>query len=411
MKLHHIYILFLLLTSCGKELPLFTEEKTYTLEEININNVTVIKISGIINDSLRLSFGKHYLLSGKCVIGANGILSIEDGVKVYAEKDAVLIIERKGKLSAIGKKDSPIEFTSVNELYGGALPGDWVGIHINGQANINGRSTPLVIEIGKYGRQEDELDDDDSGELRYVKVKYAGQLMGGSSGAINFNGCGSNTKVDFVQAFYSKGFGIRIRGGKVNLFHCIATQTEGTGISWDNGWTGLGQYWIIHQTQLISSDTISMMLGKSSTENNAPRSNPTISNITIVGLDNQQSRGLRLNDATWASMYNMIVTRTNRGLRVDYLEDAILNDDLKIRNSRIFGNEIDFYNSESSKAGLFDKAFMGNNSNPVNLQGFIGSSNDNAFNPNSLDKRFEEAIFIGAVKDQASNWTNNWISL
>jgi hypothetical protein len=401
-------LLFLLmLVSCGKELPIIEEGKTYTIETVTIENNTYQKIAGIINDSLLLSKNNAYLLDGKVVVNESGLLVIEKGSHIYADKGALLLIERKGQLKAIGTEPEPIVFTSIAEQSNTALPGDWVGIHINGQAAVNERSEGLLLIIGKYGRLEDEIADDNSGILSYIRVQYAGEPINNEYGGINLNGVGSGTKIDHIQAYKCLGTGLKIRGGNVNIANCLSTQSYGSGIIWDNGWTGKGQYWIVNQTEFIN-DTITLLTGRSNSLNQAPRSNPVLSNITLTSFPGMESRGLRLTNGTLGNVNNMIVTNTKRGIRADFSVQEILNKQLSVSHSVLFNNFINFYDNEESAASLFQDVSFNNSIEAIQMNGYIGSSTQNATDPSVIDTWFKTSKYVGAVENDQNDWTKNW---
>jgi hypothetical protein len=402
-----LILLILTLVSCGKELPIIEESKTYTVEPVTIDNNTYQKISGIINDSLFLSKNNAYLLDGKVVVNESGLLVIEQGSKIYADKGGLLLIERKGQIKAKGTDQEPIVFTSIADQSNTALPGDWIGIHINGQAAVNERADGLLLIIGKYGRLEDEIADDNSGSLTHVRVEYAGEPINNEYGGINLNGIGSNTTVDYIQVYKCLGGGLKIRGGNVNISHCISTQSYGSGIVWDNGWNGKGQYWIVNQTEFIN-DTITLLTGRSNSLNLSPRSNPILSNITLSSYPSMESRGLRLTSATLGNISNMIVTNTKRGVRADFSVQEILNKQLSVNHSVLFNNFINFYDNEESAATLFQDASFNNSNEVVQLNGYIGSSTQNAQDPATLDTWFNSSKYIGAVENEQNDWTKNW---
>ncbi len=413
MKLRHIYYLLFIVfifTACGKELPLIQEAKTYKTETINIGNFEYEKLSGIINDSFYLSNKKSYYVDSNLIVNETGILAIEEGTTIFANNGAFILIERKGKIFAQGSESKPIVFTSIKEKTGLPNAGDWVGIHINGEAEVNERSSGLVLKIGKYGRLDDARQTDNSGIISYVRVQYAGEALNNDAGGLNFNGVGLNTQVNHIQTYQCKGGGIRIRGGSVKLSHCISTQTSGTGISWDSGWIGLGQYWVVNQTDFLP-DTITLMIGKSSIVNNPPRSNPVLSNVTLYGFTAMESRGLRLTSATLGNLYNVIITNTTRGVRADFSVSEIKAKQLNLSNSVIYNNEINYFDNEESAASLFSNSDFHNSNDDLMLTNYIGSTNTNALDLSKIDGWFEPAAFIGGIQNEQNNWTLNWTKL
>ena len=65
-------------------------------------------------------------------------LNIQAGTRIIGESGSVgtLIVERGGRLNAIGTREQPIVFTS-DQPVGAASRGDWGGLIINGRAPVN----------------------------------------------------------------------------------------------------------------------------------------------------------------------------------------------------------------------------------------------------------------------------------
>lgn len=414
---HKITLLIMLcliaLYACEKDEVIIPGlQPTYTIEEITIEGNPVFKITGTINESITLTTDKAYLLSG--LIFVEDTLSIEAGTTIYAETNnlSALIIARKAKLLAQGNANNPIIFTSVAKLTGTPAAGDWAGLHINGQASLNTRSTALTEIIGKYGRTDVQANDgDNSGSLKYTRVEYAGKALGGSTGAINFNGVGSNTELDYLQAYQSLGSGIRFRGGAARLRHAVSTQTSGRAYRWDAGWHGLGQYWVAHYPQ-TTNDTLTGIEGRSGSIENLPISNPVLSNITIVGLGDissaPQVRGIRLRDSTQGKIYNSLITNCRRAVRADYSATFINNQQLVFANNNLFDNNPNYYDGSTSNASLFSNSIFNNTENPVTLNGYVGVDPGGVFSVENLEPWFESVTYKGAVSS-SNNWAASWV--
>ncbi len=415
MKINQLYTrvlffgLILIHMSCGKDLPIITPEPLYSIEKVTVFDKEVHLIQGIINDSLRLSNKNRYLIDGKLVVNNQGILSIEAGTIIYAKPNAMsyLLIDRGGKINAQGTSQAPIIFTSLNDINASATYGDWGGIHINGQAIINERSSSLTLEIGKYGRLESEENEDNSGVLSYARVEYAGEKIGITEGALNLNGLGSKTQIDHIQTYFSNGNGIRIRGGTVNVSHIMSTQTKGIGIRWDNGWNGNGQF-IVANFSAPMTDTVTLLVGASSTVGNLPSSSPRLSNISLIGSKNIVSRGLRLGEGTHGMIYNMIIQKSDRAIRADNSFNEIIARKLFVKHSLLFDNLVNYFENVTSVAGILADPEFKNTYVPIPMQGYIGSTTSMAFDPKQIDDMFEPATYIGAVENSQNNWTLNW---
>ena len=69
---------------------------------------------------------------------------------------------------------------------------------------------------GIYGGDDDN---DDSGILRYVRVEYAGKILGTDNelNGFSFNGVGDETTVEYIQGYKGSDDGIELFGGTVNV--------------------------------------------------------------------------------------------------------------------------------------------------------------------------------------------------
>ncbi len=408
-----IAVILIVFSSCEKDEVLIPGlQPTYTIEETTVNGQTLFRITGTINQTVSLTANNTYLLSG--LVFVEDTLSIEAGTTIYAETNSpsALIIARKAKILALGNANNPIVFTSLANLTGTPSQGDWVGLHMNGQASLNTRSSALSAVIGKYGRTDIQANDEDnSGSLQYVRVEYAGKALGESTGAININGVGSLTQLDYVQVYQSLGNGIRFRGGTARLKHAVATQSYGKAYRWDAGWRGLGQYWVAHYPQ-TTTDTLTAIEGRSGALDNLPISNPVLSNITVVGLGTQSSdpqvRGIRFRDSTHGKIYNSLITNCRRAVRADNSTSFINNQQLVFANNNLHDNNPDYYDGSTSQASLFSNASFNNTQNIVTMDGFVGTSPGGTFSVQNLNPWFDAVTYKGAVP-ASNNWTASWI--
>lgn len=401
------------LQSCVKENITIPEPVlTYSIRDTIIDGQTFKKIQGQINESITLGNTYQYLLEGGIYV--NDSLIIEKGSIFYAAVDtpSYLVFSRDASLIAEGTKEQPIVFTSLNDIYGTAQAGDWVGIHLNGNASINNRESALTEVIGKYGRTDASANDlDNSGIMKYCRVEFAGQSLNGTTGALNINGIGKNTIIEYIQIFNSNSNGIRLRGGAANLKFCMVKNSTGKSYRWDNGWRGLGQFWIAYYNQ-NQTDTITAIEGRSGTLLDLPISNPTISNISIIGPHDSTSnllvRGIRFREASNGHIYNSLITNCKRAVRADYAQTSIDAGDLNFSYNNLFNNDPNYYSSSSSDAEVFDNPQFMNTQNYVELNNYVGTINDETFTIQSIHEWFDPVSFRGAVTS-SSNWTIDWV--
>jgi hypothetical protein len=407
-----LIVLSFIVSACEKDTVLIPgNAPTYTIEDVVVHGQPLRKITGSINESITLTSADAYLLSG--IVFVEQTLTIEPGTLIYASTSSLtaLVVNRGATIFANGTAVNPIVFTSENELLASSNTGDWGGLHINGQASINFRSSGLTDLIGKYGRIDASFNDqDNSGTMKYVRVEYAGREMNGSSGAFNLNGVGNATLLEYIQAYKSLANGVRFRGGTARIKHLMSTQSIGIGFRWDAGWRGLGQYWVVNYPE-TTSDTLTAIEGRSGALDNPPVSAPVISNITIVGLGSTSSdpqiRGIRFRDSTHGKIYNSLITKCRRGVRADNSQPFIDEGTLVFAHNNLFDNLPDYYTGTTSDAGSFSDPSFNNTGNVISMNGYIGVDIENPFTITSLSNWFENVTYKGAVKP-GSNWTLGW---
>lgn len=386
---------------------------TFTLTESTLGASPVTIVTGTINKDLTLDSRKAYLLSGGVFVGEGATLTIEPGTKVYGDASgastAFLSIAQGGKIMANGTKQAPIIMTSSKALHGGTpARGDWGGIIVNGYADINtGETATGEGGTGLYGGNNDA---DNSGTIRYVRVEYAGKQLGTDNelNGFSFNGVGNGTTVEYIEAYMGADDGIEFFGGTVDVKYAVSIGNGDDSFDWTHGWRGNGQFWVVQQSADAGDRGIE---ADNNSENTAatPVSNPTISNITIIGANHND--GVRLREGTSASIWNAIVTGARDGFEVKSAEVATAN----LKNVRSFANVFTYDDAGTSKTSknyngdrataLKADAAMNVTEEVVNLIGFVGTAPGGQAPAGTF---FTPVDFIGAVAP-GTNWTAGWV--
>ena len=348
-KLFTPIILSTILFSCRPE-PVEPNTQTYVITDVNINGENYKKLEGIINENLSLDLNEKWLLSGGVFVDENAKLTINEGGTVYADTEVTtfLSIKQGGKVSIQGESTNPIVFTPLtdNPTYG-----DWGGIIVNGYATINtGFNAEGEGGTGIYGGDNDG---DDSGILRYVRVEYAGKVLGTDNelNGFSFNGVGDGTIIEYIQAYKGSDDGIEFFGGTVNVRYAVSTHNQDDSFDWTHGWRGKGQYWLVQQGPDGGDRGIEA-------DNNGddnllePYSNPTLSNLTLIGVDDGDglNTGMRLREGIKGKIFNTYVTGFPKyGIRVsdEVTLQNVANGELFVANSLVEGNGTDYKDCES----------------------------------------------------------------
>ncbi|MEO1337865.1 MAG: hypothetical protein AAFV29_19635, partial [Myxococcota bacterium] len=222
---------------------------------------SVCTLTGVITEDQTLTANFQYLLRGTVFVGDGTnptTLTIQPGTTILGDRatTGTLVVRRGSKLEAVGTVESPIVFTS-NQPQGSRSPGDWGGVILNGRAPINrcGLDAEQCAAFnqafgeggtGFYGGNDD---DDDSGELRYVRIEFAGKLLSPENelNGLALQGVGRGTVLDYIQIHRGKDDGIEFFGGTVDFQHILVTGAQDDSFDWTEGWTGRGQFLVVQQ--------------------------------------------------------------------------------------------------------------------------------------------------------------------
>lgn len=395
----------------------------------------VCVLEGTITQSLTLTPNKQYLLRGGVFIGddsAETVLTIEAGTTLFGEtaSKGMLVIRRGSKIMADGTAEAPIVMTSP-KTEGNRARGDWGGLIINGKAPVNGcDAAPCESEgeggTGKYGGSDPE---DNSGVLRYVRVEYAGILLSEDNelNGIAFQGVGRGTTVDYIQVHMNKDDGVEFFGGTVDVKHVLLTGIGDDSLDWTDGWKGRGQY--IAAVQFDDAGDQGIEADNNGENNDSePRSEPTLSNLTIWGSGGENSDlGVLLREGTGAWISNAIIGNFGEGcLALDHAatfanawDAGMLSGALSINNSIIHcPGSSSFVEPELDMAPPFTVAeFWGFNdtNNEVDpaltdtgARNFLPGSGSPALGAGKApdDGFFDQTDYVGAFGD--TDWTAGW---
>lgn len=391
------------------------------------------ELKGTILQSVHLTSNFDYILSGAVFIGDDNVnqsaLTIDAGTTLYGEsgKD-YLTIRRGSKIHANGSPQSPIVFTTASEETTTLnTRGRWGGLVINGNAPINGCGATVTEctaqgegSTGLYGGNDAA---DNSGNLNYIQVRFPGWPITPTNelNGIAFQGVGNGTLVDFVEVYNSADDGIEFFGGTVNAKHLVIIGSDDDNVDWTGGYSGKLQHVVVIQGGDVGDRGIEA-------DNNAvnrdslPRAQPQISNMTILGNKNT-GLGLLLREGTGLNISNLVVKGNGKGcLDIDHDQTFInagtsatsLTGKLTITNT-IFdcptppGNFVEVV-TDKFKVSDFFRAQAGNVEAATNMNSHVNSAAVNALTPaTGLDVWFDAAPYVGAVKDDASDWTKGWI--
>jgi hypothetical protein len=272
-------------------------------------------------------------------------LTVKPGTKVLgADNLSFLLINRGSKIMAEGTKDNPVVFGSGSTS--AARPGRWGGVVINGRAPSNaGADVSGEAGTGKYGGTDEN---DNSGVLKYVRIEFGGGKVDDMNelNGLALQGVGKGTTLDYIHVHGNDDDGIEFFGGTVDAKHLIITAPSDDGIDWVNGWNGRIQYAIVQQwdnanpgSSAANDSSNGIEADNASTPTTTPVSEPTLSNITLIGSEGVGNAfGMMLRRGTFGHLHNVLMLGFGEAcitLRGGDSAGAV-GDALTIANSRMF---------------------------------------------------------------------------
>ena len=251
------------------------------------------------------------------------VLTIDPGTVLFGQSgNDYLVVHRDAQIMAEGTKSSPIIMTSLQDVKGEATgAGQWGGVVILGNAPSNkcptdGSDCALQVEGVAEGAVFGGTDlEDNSGVLKYVVVKYAGFEIAPDNelNGITFGGVGSGTTLDYIQVHENADDGVEFFGGAASIKHLVLTANQDDSVDWDNGFKGKLQHiYIEHAKNAGVANRAIEADNDGSNPAKEPQSNPTLSNMTIIGNNfntaDKDSEGIYLREGTAAKIFNTVVT-------------------------------------------------------------------------------------------------------
>ena len=263
---------YCILTGCKK-----AEDITAATPKAETRMTAVLANTQIRIKTLHLSKDTVYTLSEDFTREDGEQLIIDAGtlIKVNTGGNTSITIKPGGSIIAKGTDADPIVFTS-NNLQGDQR-GNWNGILIIGRSNNNDNQPVGIAE-------------DSSGIMNYVRIEFAG---------LRLNSVGSGTVVENIQVSYcNMQSSFEIEGGTFNTRNLLSYACEGPADFYiTKGYTGKMQHLLAYRHPYFgngnnNSYPYSTLCGVF-IENNpynplaTPNTFPVISNLTVLGPDNQ----------------------------------------------------------------------------------------------------------------------------
>jgi hypothetical protein len=319
------------------------------LDALEDGGAIPVDADGNVSEDTTLEAGKSYTLDSVIEVLDGATLTVEPCVKILGTKPtAVLGVLPGGKLEAAGTADAPILFTSA-KVAGKRAPGDWGGLIILGNAQVNQPDTKIegLEAATPYGSTTDDNNDESSGTLEYVRVEYVGRDIDGAgneSNGITFGGVGSGTKVSHVMVSNSIDDCFEWFGGTVNADHLIALNCDDDAFDTDFGFSGTVQFVFGKQYEATAEkDSNGFEMDTSNSASIDPLTTAKWSNVTLCGANTGTAPadpriGMVLRRQVSGSIVNAIVTGFDSGAFSVRDIDKDPPTDISLTSSLIFGN-------------------------------------------------------------------------
>lgn len=265
-----------------------------------------------------------YTIKGFVHVGNGATLTVMPGTVIKGDFNTLgssLFVLRGAKIMAVGTVDKPIVFTSSQPVDQRA-PGDWGGLVLIGNGIIN-RAVTGGIEIEGTGTvsgtasgtnyrvnyDAGTLNTDNSGEMKYVRVEFAGYApsLDKELNSFTFAAVGSGTKLSYLQSLAGLDDSFEFFGGAVDADHLVSYESGDDHYDMSEGYVGRLQYLIALQTRVLTPRTNA---GSTSSDpqgiendgcngtgcaadahNSTPLNIPVMTNFTLVGTGATASSG------------------------------------------------------------------------------------------------------------------------
>ena len=292
-----------------------------------------------------------YVLSGFIHVANGATLTIEAGTTIKGDFNTLgssLFVLRGAKIMAIGTAALPIVFTSSQPV-GQRKPGDWGGLVIVGNGVLSRTGVTIQLEGSgtvTTGTPPGEnyvvnysggtTNTDNSGELRYVRVEFAGYApsVNAELNSFSFAAVGSGTKLSFLQVMAGLDDSFEFWGGAVDATNLVSYEAGDDHFDMSEGFQGRLQHIIALQTTSLTPRTGAGSpasdpqgiendgcegSGCTNGRNTTPYTYPVVANFTLIGTNNTATSGssggvgIMLRRGTGGFYVNGLVSRWPRG--------------------------------------------------------------------------------------------------
>jgi hypothetical protein len=286
-----------------------------------------IEVTQDITASTTWTKNNTYLLKGFIHVTNGATLTVEAGTRVFGDFNTLgsaLFILRGAKINAVGTAAEPIVFTSSQPV-GQRKSGDWGGLILVGNATLNRTGVEIELEGTNTDTRQPPVsgtnyrvrydggttDTDDSGELRYVRVEFAGfaPSQNAELNSFTFAAVGSGTRLSNLQTLAGLDDSFEWFGGTVSASNLVSYDAGDDHFDMSEGYRGRLQNLIALQTRSYAAGDIRTGAGAPASDpqgiendgcegagcqqgrNSTPLTTPVVANFTLIGTGDAATSG------------------------------------------------------------------------------------------------------------------------
>ena len=223
------------------------------------SNRPEVTLSADITSNRRLHADTLYVLNSWVHVANGATLTIDAGTRIEGNASSALFILRGARIQAVGTEARPIVFTSRRPA-GQRQPGDWGGLVLVGNGLVN-RGDPVILEGSNTGGSNVAVNyaggtsnADDSGELRYVRIEFAGfgPVPDAELNSLTLAAVGSGTRINYVQAMAGLDDSFEWFGGAVDAKYLVSYEAGDDHFDAAEGYVGRNQFLIALQSTVLT---------------------------------------------------------------------------------------------------------------------------------------------------------------
>ncbi|MCW7488289.1 hypothetical protein EHQ94_15090 [Leptospira meyeri] len=274
----------------------------------------VIK-SGSISGSETWSGG--ILLQGTVTVESGATITVTPGTAVFGQRGSSIFFKQGSKLVSNGTAADPICWSSAAAL-GSRFPGDWGGIVVIGTSGASRASNTEGTTPTGYGGPKGT--DVENLNMSYNIVEFAGNEVAPGDELNNMSIYASKSVLSFVQVHRGLDDGFEAWGGSGTWSNLLATGGLDDDFDLDEGFSGTMTNLIGHKYPSscggsfstdphgFEMDGTDVSTGASCASNAIGTcTNPTITNVTLVGAGISGGQGMRLREGFAGTINRAII--------------------------------------------------------------------------------------------------------